>query len=251
MRTTSTFRRSAFTLIELLVVISIIAVLAAMLLPAIGMVRDSAKAQVCQSNLRQMGMATIAYSDDWEGMIPPAYRVTWTKIDPMGWLAWTWRGAIEQGRYLGNDQVGGGGNFCKAMGCPVQQRDPRGPVNPALLHGNPANTSGWATYTANSFLTSTGAPPPIQADVGTMLSKIGRTSDVCFATDSFWTINNWNTATRPDAAVSFPDAPHRQRLGVVYLDGHAGSLAKTWWETNGPSWNVAGSDARAFWLGNL
>lgn len=60
----------AFTLIELLVVISIIAVLASMLLPAVGMVRAQAGKSVCQSNLQQMFQAFIAYSGDWDGTLP-------------------------------------------------------------------------------------------------------------------------------------------------------------------------------------
>jgi prepilin-type N-terminal cleavage/methylation domain-containing protein/prepilin-type processing-associated H-X9-DG protein len=62
--------RSGFTLIELLVVISIIAVLAALLLPAVTMVRGSANATACMSNLRQAGMAIIAYTDDNNNYIP-------------------------------------------------------------------------------------------------------------------------------------------------------------------------------------
>ena len=59
----------AFTLLELLVVISIIAVLAAMLMPAIGLVRASAYATRCSVSLNQMGMATLAYGNDWDGLL--------------------------------------------------------------------------------------------------------------------------------------------------------------------------------------
>lgn len=66
--------RSAFTLIELLVVVSIIAILAAMLLPAITLVRRSAELSVCGNNLRQVDMAVIAYADEHEGCIPSSYQ---------------------------------------------------------------------------------------------------------------------------------------------------------------------------------
>jgi len=60
----------AFTLIELLVVISVVALLMAMLLPALGRARNQARAVSCQANLRQWGVALNLYAQDNEGHLP-------------------------------------------------------------------------------------------------------------------------------------------------------------------------------------
>ena len=61
---------TAFTLVELLVVIAVIAIIAAALLPALSGARRSAQSIACASNLRQLGVATLAFRDDNDRQLP-------------------------------------------------------------------------------------------------------------------------------------------------------------------------------------
>jgi len=78
-------RRKAFTLVELLVVIGIIAVLIAILLPALNKARQAADRVVCGSNMRQVGLAMLTYASENKGTLP--------------WGAWNFRAGFALGSY--------------------------------------------------------------------------------------------------------------------------------------------------------
>lgn len=78
-------KRKGFTLIELLVVIAIIAILAAMLFPVYSQAKQSAKAAASISNLKQIGLASIMYSNDYDDTF--VLMGAWNSNDPDAWAA--------------------------------------------------------------------------------------------------------------------------------------------------------------------
>jgi prepilin-type N-terminal cleavage/methylation domain-containing protein/prepilin-type processing-associated H-X9-DG protein len=77
--------RNGFTLIELLVVIAIIAILASMLLPALGRAKESAHRIKCVNNLKQLSISLKMYADENNGLMPPRTN------------RWRWPTALREG----------------------------------------------------------------------------------------------------------------------------------------------------------
>lgn len=73
-------KRNGFTLIELLVVISIIALLVAILMPALGKARQHARNVICQSNLKQWSGVFVQYISDNDGKFMPGWNNEWQDI---------------------------------------------------------------------------------------------------------------------------------------------------------------------------
>jgi len=80
--------RNAFTLIELLVVIAVIAVLMAILMPALNRAREQGKRTVCMSNLKQLMLAWVLYADDHDQRIVNSCTVSGTGGHPSSEPCW-------------------------------------------------------------------------------------------------------------------------------------------------------------------
>lgn len=91
-------RAAAFTLFELLIVTTVIAVLVAILLPVANAVREQARRIVCASNMRQMGMAFVAYRTENDGDYPLVYLPANPISTVSPWNTWTYN--PDRGRWF-------------------------------------------------------------------------------------------------------------------------------------------------------
>jgi prepilin-type processing-associated H-X9-DG protein/prepilin-type N-terminal cleavage/methylation domain-containing protein len=82
------FRRGAFTLIELLIVVAIIAVLSAMLLPALQQAKDAARSATCVNNLRTLHLTALLYADDHGDLLPDGYNPSAGSVRYRYWPAY-------------------------------------------------------------------------------------------------------------------------------------------------------------------
>ena len=144
-------RHGAFTLIELLVVISIIAILAAMLLPAISLVKNQANQASCMNRQKQIGLAIEGYRTDNEAVYPHCVNSDWGDFNwpsglnaPYGPFAYdSYWGASPQpfiwGALMAYDitpPAASNGSMPKIWRCPARQRTNSDGGQPWMLGTN-------------------------------------------------------------------------------------------------------------------
>ena len=212
---TNRLRRSGFTLIELLVVITIIAVLVAILLPAVKMVRTAAYASGCLNNLKQMSMSVTAYALDFEFL--PAN----TKKLDNALAKYIWAHSIAA-TYLETQKAGSDGNAGKdVLKCPGDKRLVTGDDEAIMHHDLNVDKLMQATWTNNndqnfSEFTRIWSSYASNHSVftGTVLAA---PSTVAL----FW--DSWDfTSKEMESVPGF--SRHGRGTNMVYGDGHAARL---------------------------
>ena len=202
--------RRRFTLIELLVVVAIIAILAAMLLPALSRAREQSRRAVCGNNLRQMGLTLSLYADNYDDRIPLGY--VWT--EKMGTYGLYWSGGNTKFSVLGYLYLDG------------QMRDPLAYFCPSIADdsyrfNNPANPwppgSAVATtrisYSSRPVVSWNNTDPPL------VFPRFKNFTDETLVADVTYML----------AHMIFQ---HKDGVNALYADGGVGWVPKTMFESD-------------------
>lgn len=212
--------RPGFTLVELLVVVAMIAILAAMLLPALTRSKESAQRIKCVSNLRQLGLAAQLYWDDNGGN---SFRFSGAKTNggQFYWFGWLEDPSAGEGQRAFDASSGALFPYLRGRGVEVCPS-----LNYFLAQFKLKAVTATYGYGYNFYLSAPQNKPPVN------MGKIIRPADIALFADAAQ-INDFQEPASPanpmleewyfvDTNAFYPNGHfrHAQKANVVFCDGH-------------------------------
>ena len=212
-------RMRGFTLIELLVVIAIIAILAALLFPMMTKAKDAAKTAKCASNLRQLGLATGLYMNDYGHRYPFNYSTNWGGM----YITAFWITAVQ--KYSGTKLIA----RCPSDGLSIQGYSGSWggiPYDPSTV------VSYWRNVYTNYGATETSKYPAPRE------SEITKARSTCYVMDGPPTPDGGTNWYCPPSSYSSAkiytdsDSRHAGGANVLFCDWHVKKVRPEEWKSD-------------------